>query len=113
MKRLMDKCGLSVILTSLTDMQSLCVEKIEAEDDLQLSMRVGGIYPLHKGASNRPLLAYMEQEKADGYIEALDRKRRRRKGLSGKWRRLGEGDTIIPRDFCHRDYFPSAFPSSV
>lgn len=44
MKRLMDKCGLSVILTSLTDMQSLCVEKIEAEDDLQLSMRVGGIY---------------------------------------------------------------------
>ena len=61
MKRLMDKCGLSVILTSLTDMQSLCVEKIEAEDDLQLSMRVGGIYPLHKGASNRPLLAYMEQ----------------------------------------------------
>ena len=61
MKRFMDKCGLSVILTSLTDMQSLCVEKIEAEDDLQLSMRVGGIYPLHKGASNRPLLAYMEQ----------------------------------------------------
>ena len=74
MKRLMDKCGLSVILTSLTDMQSLCVEKIEAEDDLQLSMRVGGIYPLHKGASNRPLLAYMEREKADGYIEALDMK---------------------------------------
>lgn len=72
MKRLVEKCGLGVILTSLADMQSLCVEKIDVEDDLQLSMRVGGIYPIHKGASNRPLLAYMEQEKADGYIESLD-----------------------------------------
>lgn len=72
MKNLVGKCGLGVILTSCADMQSLCVEKIDVEDDLQLAMRVGGIYPIHKGASNRPLLAYMEREKADTYIDSLD-----------------------------------------
>ena len=48
MQTLKSNCGLDVFLTVRVDMQSLCVEKLDVEDDLQLSMKVGGVYPIHK-----------------------------------------------------------------
>ena len=71
MQTLKSNCGLDVFLTVRVDMQSLCVEKLDGEDDLQLSMKVGGVYPIHKGASNRPLLAFTEEEEREAYCTSL------------------------------------------
>lgn len=72
MKQLEAACRLDVLLTVCADMKSLCVEKIDVGGDLQLAMREGGIYPLHKGASNRPLLAFAEADFREGYIRSLE-----------------------------------------
>lgn len=71
MQTLKSNCGLDVFLTVRVDMQSLCVEKLDVEDDLQFSMKVGGVYPIHKGASNRPLLAFTEEEEREAYCTSL------------------------------------------
>lgn len=71
MEELKNRCNLDVFLTVRADMQSLCVEKLDVEEDLQLSMRVGGIYPIHKGASNRPLLAFTGEGEREAYLLSL------------------------------------------
>ncbi|WP_294149328.1 IclR family transcriptional regulator [uncultured Clostridium sp.] len=84
MEKLKQRCGLDVYLTVSVDMQSLCVEKLDVEDDLQLSMRVGGIYPIHKGASNRPLLAFADEKARESYISSLKLGEEEKKKLEGE-----------------------------
>lgn len=71
MEELSRLTGRNVMLTVRADWKSLCVEKVETEGELQLSMKARGIYPIHQGASNRPLLAYASEEERGTYIASL------------------------------------------
>lgn len=78
---LKEQTGFGVLLTVCADNCSLCVEKLEESENLQLAMRAGSLYPLQKGASNRPLLAFMEQEKKEAYIDSLALSNEQKKAL--------------------------------
>lgn len=71
MTALKEQTGFGVILTVCADNNSLCVEKLDESETLQLAMHVGSLYPLQKGASNRPLLAFMEEGKKEAYVNSL------------------------------------------
>lgn len=53
-----ERTGEHCILTIPCAGRSICIEKIGSIRDTSNSVRSGGIYPMHKGASNRVLLAF-------------------------------------------------------
>lgn len=62
----------NVTLTICCDKKSLCIEKLDALlSPLPGCMYPGSVYPLHKGASNRTLLAFLPTDQQEEYIETL------------------------------------------
>jgi IclR family KDG regulon transcriptional repressor len=69
MKRIADAVKESVSLMRLINHQVVCVESIEGQYSLRVSMQQGRVQPLHAGASSRVLLAYLSQEDWGKYLE--------------------------------------------
>lgn len=66
---------INVMLTINIGNTSFCVEKLEHvkySSEIRIAMDKGGTYILHKGASNRILLAFMPVEERDKYISSLE-----------------------------------------
>jgi DNA-binding IclR family transcriptional regulator len=62
MKRIADAVKESVSLMRLMNNQVVCVENIEGQSTLRVSIPHGHIQPLHAGASSRVLLAHLPEE---------------------------------------------------
>ena len=69
MKRIADTVRESVSLMRLMNRQVVCVESIEGQYSLRVSMQQGRIQPLHAGASSRVLLASLPKEDWEKYLE--------------------------------------------
>ena len=63
--------GHSITISSLIGNQAIVVARINTLLDERDMTRVGRGAPLHRGASQRILLAYMEQEMQEEYIDSL------------------------------------------
>lgn len=68
MARLVQETGESAFLTVISGDESVCVDKIDSPQRIRVTLTVGGRYPLHAGASNKILLAYLPQETIDELI---------------------------------------------
>lgn len=68
MKRIADAVKESVSLMRLVNYQVVCVESIEGQYSLRVSMHQGRIQPLHAGASSRVLLAYLPESDWGKYL---------------------------------------------
>lgn len=75
MENIKQTLQINVMLTINIGNKSFCVEKLEHikySNEIRIAMDKGGVYTLHKGASNRILLAFMPIEKRDEYISSLE-----------------------------------------
>lgn len=62
MERLTRETGESSFLTIVSGDESVCIDTINSPQNVQVTLNVGGRYPLHAGASNKLLLAYLPPE---------------------------------------------------
>lgn len=62
MRRIAEVVKESISLMRLMNHQVICVESIEGQYSLRVSIQQGRIQPLHAGASSRVLLAYLPEE---------------------------------------------------
>jgi len=69
MKRIADTVRESVSLMRLINRKIVCVESIEGQYSLRVSMQQGRIQPLHAGASSRVILAFLPEEDWEKYLE--------------------------------------------
>lgn len=68
-----ERTQISAYLTIPCAKQSLCVDRVVSSSTGRLStVFVGGVYPLHCGASNRVLLAFRSRQFQEKYIATLD-----------------------------------------
>ena len=76
LRRLSDAAGETALLTVLTPERDrgVCLERVETPQPLRLSVQPGRQLPLHAGASQKALLAFMPEEEIERLIAApLDR----------------------------------------
>jgi len=73
MKELYEETRESVFLTILDKDRVVCIEKIESNSMLRISVERGDVIPLHAGASAKILMAYLPEAEQDEII--------RKKGL--------------------------------
>lgn len=69
MKRLAERFGESVSLMRINNRQVVCVESIEGQQALRVSMERGRVQALHAGASSKLLLAHLPDEEWENYLE--------------------------------------------
>ena len=70
MKRLSDVTGENAVLHELRDGKRLCIEKVEGNEALRDSLRVGDQFAAHAGASGKVLLAYLPPEELRRYLDS-------------------------------------------
>ena len=72
LRRLAEQSGETAILTVLNDMRdrSVCLERVESSQQLRLSVEPGRVLPLHAGASQKILLAYMSDAEVERILAA-------------------------------------------
>ncbi|MHB1596519.1 MAG: IclR family transcriptional regulator [Streptosporangiaceae bacterium] len=76
LRRLSDAAGETSLLTVLTPERdrSVCLERVETPQPLRLSVQPGRQLPLHAGASQKALLAFMHEDEIEALIAGpLDR----------------------------------------
>jgi DNA-binding IclR family transcriptional regulator len=76
LRRLSEATGETALLTVLTPERDrgVCLERVETSQPLRLSVQPGRQLPLHAGASQKALLAFMPEEDIDRVIsQPLDR----------------------------------------
>lgn len=69
MKRIAEVVKESVSLMRLMNNKVVCVESIEGQHSLRVSIQQGRIQPLHAGASSRVILAYLPEKDWEKYLE--------------------------------------------
>lgn len=100
-----ERTGEHCILTVPCAEYSLCIERIGSFPDASNTVRLGGIYPLHKGASNRVLLAFFPKPEQQRYLDRLSLNPEERQRLQG------ELDEVVARgyDFSRGALTPGQF----
>lgn len=68
MKELYEATKESVFLTILDEDHVVCIEKIESNAMLRISVERGDVMPLHAGASAKILMAYLPEDEQDEII---------------------------------------------
>lgn len=68
MARLARETGESAFLTVVSGDESVCVHKVDSPQHIRVTLSIGGRYPLHAGASNKILLAYLPSQALDELI---------------------------------------------
>ena len=110
LRRLAEESGETAVLTVLNDARDRAVflERVEGPQPVQLSVEPGRQLPLHAGAADKILLAYMPADEAERIIaQPLDRLRRatitrpdtlradlaltRRRGWAQSFEEIGDG----------------------
>lgn len=71
MEDLMVATGETAILTVYSEGEVICIEKVEADRPVRMTLEVGTRRPAHAGASCKVLMAYLSQEE----VEAIVRQR--------------------------------------
>jgi IclR family transcriptional regulator, acetate operon repressor len=69
MQRIAQKVGESVSLMRLMNHQVVCIESIEGQQALRVSIEQGRTQPLHAGASSRVLLAHLPEDEWEDYLQ--------------------------------------------
>jgi DNA-binding IclR family transcriptional regulator len=69
MKKLADTSRETILLTVLNEYESVCLEKIEAQQMIKLSLDRGSKLPLHAAASSRILLAYQDENFLEDLVD--------------------------------------------
>ena len=69
MKRIAEAVRESVSLMRLMNRQVVCIESIEGQYALRVSIQQGRIQPIHAGASSRVLLAHLPEESWERQLE--------------------------------------------
>ena len=75
MEKMRQELQTNILLTMIVGNKSFCMEKLEYNkysSEIRIAMDKGGAYALHKGGSNRSLLAFMPKEERDKYINSLE-----------------------------------------
>jgi len=65
------RIGETVIITQVTGLQAICIERVESPGRVRLSFEKGAVLPLHAGASARVLMAYMSDAEVQEVIERV------------------------------------------
>ncbi len=69
MKRLAEEVGESVSLMRVYNRQVICIESIEGQQALRVTIEKGRTQPLYAGASSKLLLAFMDETQWDEVLE--------------------------------------------
>jgi IclR family KDG regulon transcriptional repressor len=69
MAKLAAKTNETVILTMVHGLEAICVDTIESNQLVRLSMKPGGTIPLHAGSTSKVLLAYLSESTVNEVIE--------------------------------------------
>ena len=70
MQSLMKRSGETILLTAIEGWNAICLERMEPQRLIKLSLDRGRTLPLHAGASSRVLLAFQNDEFITEYIKA-------------------------------------------
>ncbi len=68
MKALLKESGETILLTAVEGQEAICLEKMEPQRLIKLSLDRGRTLPLHAGASSRILLAYQDDAFINTFI---------------------------------------------
>jgi len=68
MERLMRETGEAAFLTVVSEDKSVCIEKVDSPQPIRSMLTIGDRSPLHAGASNKLLLAYLPADTIDELI---------------------------------------------
>lgn len=68
MKALSAGSGETVLLTVMSGREVVCVERVETNGRIRLSLERGSSLPLHAGASSKILLAYQQESFVDAFL---------------------------------------------
>jgi len=60
----------SAFLTVVSGDESVCIETVDSPQSLKMTLDIGGRYPLHAGASNKILMAYLPSDRIESIIAA-------------------------------------------
>jgi DNA-binding IclR family transcriptional regulator len=69
MKALLKESGETILLTAVEGQEAICLEKMEPQRLIKLSLDRGRTLPLHAGASSRILLAYQDDAFINTFIK--------------------------------------------
>jgi IclR family KDG regulon transcriptional repressor len=69
MKSLSSLSGETVLLTVISGWEVVCIEKVETNRRIKLSLERGSSLPLHAGASSKILLAFEEEQFVDALLK--------------------------------------------
>ena len=103
MKKLCQETGETILLTVVSGVEAVCLERIEAQRLVKLSMEKGTTLPLHVGASSKCLLAFMGQEAIDDYLARTKLIPMTYNTLTDKNLIRRELDSIRARGYCSSD----------
>jgi DNA-binding IclR family transcriptional regulator len=71
MKSLSSLSGETVLLTALNGWEAICLEKVEPQKLIKLSLERGRSFPLYAGASSKILLAYQNNSYIDSFLKKV------------------------------------------
>jgi DNA-binding IclR family transcriptional regulator len=69
MRHLVAATGETVILTTYYEQEVICIEKVETNRSVRMTMDVGTRRPLHAGASSKALMAYLPPDEVQSIID--------------------------------------------
>lgn len=61
--------GETVLINIISDFQKITIEKVNGPQGLRPAIKVGHVLPVHIGSSGKVLLAFMEKEKIDEWLQ--------------------------------------------
>jgi DNA-binding IclR family transcriptional regulator len=70
MKTLMSLSGETVLLMMISGAKALCIESMEADRLVRLSLKRGASLPLHAGAPSKLLLAYQKESFIESFLKS-------------------------------------------
>jgi DNA-binding IclR family transcriptional regulator len=103
MEKLCQECGETVLLTVVSGSEAVCLERIEVQRLVKLSMERGVGLPLHVGASSKNLLAFMDDRFIEDYLAGAELVRLTEKTLTDKDLIRAEIETIRRQGYSFSD----------
>lgn len=68
MAEVVRETGETAFLTVVSGDESVCIDKVESPIPIRVTLTIGSRHPLHAGASNKILLAYLPKDQIETYI---------------------------------------------
>ena len=103
METLASLSGETVFLTVLSGRRTVCLERIEAQKAIRMSLERGSSLPLHAGASSKILLAYQENSFVESMVREVGLERFTPNTITDLERLKEELEAIRRRGFAFSD----------